>query len=118
MRQPTANLLGKRVLVLSEHKVLREAIKLGLKHRLRMDVVEKPSRPDGLDLVVVTALSFVDQESAPSFQASDHVPLLVISDQPLEPELEVKGVFYLGFPFSYEDLYAKAAEILCPAIPA
>ena len=87
MREPTTKLLGKRVLVLSEHKVLREAIKLGLRHHLEMDVVETTSLSDDLDLVVVTALSFVEQEPAPRRGAYEGVPLLVISDQPLAPDL-------------------------------
>ena len=44
--------------------------------------------------------------------------LLIISDQPIDPKMEVEGVFFLRFPFSYGDLYAKAAEILRSAVPA
>ena len=69
-----------------------------------MDVVETTSLSNGLDLVVVTALSFVEQEPAPRRGAYEGVPLLVISDQPLAPDLEVEGVCYLGFPFGYEGL--------------
>ena len=114
MGEPNTSLLGQRVLVLSAHRVLRQAIKLGLRYRLRMDVVETSALPDGLDLVVATALSFVEQESVPPSPVLGHVPLLIISDRPLDPKLDIEGVFHLGFPFSYEDLYAKTAEILRP----
>jgi hypothetical protein len=112
MREPNFGLLGKRVLVLCEHKVLCQAIKLGLKYRLGMDVVENASLPDGLDLVVATALSFVKEESVLPPQAFGQVPILLISDQPPDLRLDREGVFHLGFPFGYEDLCAKATEIL------
>ena len=116
MRGPVTGLSGKRVLVLSNHRILCEAIKVGLKH-LKMRVVERQSGADGLDLVVLTSLSFLEESAA--VPARDRlpgdlgrVPLLVISD--LKP---VQGpddgqVHHLVFPFHYEELYAKAEEIL------
>ena len=116
MRGPDIGLLGKRVLVLSRHQTLCEAIKVGLKH-LKMNVVEWQAGSDGLDLVVFTLLSSVDASAdvpARDVLPKDlgKVPLLLISDRMPGPNSDGSQVFYLRFPFRYEELYAKTAEIL------
>jgi hypothetical protein len=116
MRGPVTGLSGKRVLVLSNHQILCEAIKVGLKH-LKMRVVERQAVAEGLDLVVLTSLSSLNTSpAAPAREllpeALEAVPLLVISDHKPTPSPDADQVYHLGFPFRYPDLYAKTAEIL------
>ncbi len=126
MQDTVMSRLGRRVIVLSDHQVLRKAIEFGLRHRFQIEIVESPLNEPGQhigveggdpDLVVMTTLSPTDKSMLALAQASldvrlGQVPLLIISHQPLEPGFDCGMVFYLRFPFSYDELYAKTAEIL------
>jgi len=116
--------LGKRVLLLSRHHILAEAIKLGLSHYLLAEVIEateaslacSPHILQDVDLVVVSALSPDDRpdralQSAPCWRDRE-VPLLVITDLPLDGEDGADRVTYLDFPFNYAQLCAAATGIL------
>jgi hypothetical protein len=114
------------VVVLSDHQVLRKAIEFGLRHRFQIEVVESSVNEPGqyvriegedLDLVVMTTLSSTDEPMLALAKASldvqlGQVPLLIISQQPLGSTFDCKKVFHLHFPFSYDELYTKTAEIL------
>jgi hypothetical protein len=119
-----------RVLVLGDHEILCEAIKMGLRRRFEVEFVEPPSYgvaqrandPFGKpDLVIVIVLSTQSVLMELLTQASPYgmpgeIPLLAIAEEGQKPDLDAEGVYRLDFPFTYEELYDKTAEILTDAL--
>jgi hypothetical protein len=124
MRTPINSLPSIRAAVLCDHPVLCEAIEVGLRHRFGIEIVSAPSDTgqmtrlaNRLDLMVLVVLS--SDEDRPSAlqevlsgRAPSHIPLLVISEHPVELSGYVEMTVCLGFPFQYDDLYDAVAEIL------
>jgi DNA-binding response OmpR family regulator len=118
-----SSLSGKRVVVLSDHRVLTTAIELSLKHMLQMEIVDRASdlpaeraQANDLDLLVLATSSPDSEPILVLARASlagrvGQVPLLMISSQPFDTDLETK-IFHLDFPFEHDELCTRVVEIL------
>jgi hypothetical protein len=122
----TTGLMRKRVIVLSDHKVLSRAIEFTLQDRLGVEVVglgwaspgqrEMEAQVGDLDLMVV-AVSLPSSEPVVALAAASlskkigQVPLLIISDRPFYPHPNDK-IFHLNFPFDLDGLPEKVQGIL------
>ena len=113
-----------RALVFGNHPHLCRAIKVGLRQHFDIEFVDAlPSETDQraddltehLDLVIVSAIS----TSSPAVlidtlpgELLERVPVLVILQEDMELELDSGQISCLFFPFLYDELYNKIAEIL------
>jgi len=120
------DLARRKALVLSDNDGLARAIKAHISHRLdvevvRMDVnaerqMEVEEKPAEFDLMVV-ALSSPTREPAEVLSKTrlaeqvGQVPLLVISDRPLEP-LPKGQIIHLNLPFEVDEFHDKLRELL------
>jgi hypothetical protein len=118
-----------RTLVFGDHEILCEAIKTGLSQRFEIEFAAPPllgadpwvNHPiEDLDLVIAIALS---AETAPPelltraspYRMSRQTPLLIIAEEGQKLDLGAERAFRLDFPFTYDELYNKVAEILSHA---
>jgi hypothetical protein len=117
---------GKRAIVICDNELLFKAIEVNLHHRLGMEAVGRVFGPEGFqgtqvndgdfDLIVVALSSPASEPTAALVAASllgqmSDVPLLTISDMPLESLLEAE-ILHLGFPFSPDGLQNRVEETL------
>jgi hypothetical protein len=103
MGEIATGLLGKRVVVLSDHQALCRAIELSLKCLLKMEIVERSSQ--------MPVLRERPGARASLTGAIGQVPLLMISDKSIKPDRDAK-IFHLRFPFDSDQLCDKVSEIL------
>ena len=113
-----------RALVFGNHPHLCKAIKVGLRQHFDIEFVDVlPSETDQrvddltghLDLVIVSAISTrspaVLIDRLPD-ELLERVPVLVIVQEDMELGLDSRQISCLVFPFLYDELYNKIAEIL------
>jgi DNA-binding response OmpR family regulator len=119
-----------RAFVFGNHPHLCKAIKVGLKQHFDIEFVDAlPSEAeqragdlaDRLDLVILSAISTSSPaaliDTLPG-ELLERVPVLVIVQEGKELGLDSGQISYLVFPFSYDELYNKIAEILSHASQA
>ena len=119
-----------RAFVFGNHPHLCKAIKVGLKQHFVIEFVDAlPSEAeqragdlaDRLDLVILSAISTSSPaaliDTLPG-ELLERVPVLVIVQEGKELGLDSGQISYLVFPFSYDELYNKIAEILSHASQA
>jgi hypothetical protein len=121
----SADLAGKRVLVLSDNDRLSRAIELNLKYShlevmrlaLSSQVQEESQTEIGdFDLIVMAMSSSTSEPIVTLARASlvgriGQVPLLIISDRPFHSDPNDR-VIHLDFPFDIDGLHDKVTEIL------
>ncbi len=121
-----ASLAGKRIAILSDNGGLAQAIGLSLSHCIKLEVVKCMSSPltqgkeqiknHDLDLILIaislpTSEPVVMLNRALLTQHIGHVPLLIVSDRPFDPDKD--ALFYhLDFPVNADELHDKVKEIL------
>lgn len=120
-----ADLVGKRVIVLSDDERLARVIESALKHsHLEVEglVLGSPKQRGSqtelgdFDLMVVAVSSPTSEPVVVLAMASlagriGQVPLLIISDRPFHPDLDDQ-IFHLDFPFDIDELHDRVEEIL------
>jgi len=121
----SADLAGKRVLVLSDNDGLSRAIGLNLKHS-HLEVIRlalsspgqrgSQAEMDDFDLIVVAMSSPTSEPVVALARASlagrvGQVPLLIISDRPFHSDPDDQ-IIHLDFPFDINGLRDKVQEIL------
>ncbi len=126
MENISASLVGKRVIALSDNNGLAQAIELNLSHRLKVDVVgvvlsEQKSiwtpEPDShFDLIVVATSLLCSEPVVMLAQSSlirqiGHIPVLIISDRPFEPDPD-HLLFHQDFPLDAGELCSQVSRIL------
>jgi DNA-binding response OmpR family regulator len=121
----SADLAGKRVLVLSDNDRLSRAIELNLKYshlevmRLALSSQgqeESQTEIGDFDLIVMAMSSSTSEPIVTLARASlvgqiGQVPLLIISDRPFHSDPDDQ-VIHLNFPFDIDGLHDKVKEIL------
>ncbi len=113
-----------RAFVFGNHPHLCKAIEVGLRQHFDVEFVDVlPSETDqragdlteSLDLVIVSAISTgspaVLIDTLPG-ELLEQVPVLVIVQEDEELGLDFGKISSLSFPFLYDQLYNKIAEIL------
>jgi hypothetical protein len=117
--------LGKqRIVVLSDNKGLSKAVEINLTSRLKVEVINVSRPASGLqdpscedcDLIIVALSSPCSEPVVALARASlagtiGHVPLLIISDRPFQPD-PADQIAHLDFPFDIETLQLRVSEIL------
>jgi DNA-binding response OmpR family regulator len=121
----SADLAGKRVLVLSDNDRLSKAIELNLKYS-HLEVIrlalssqgheESQTEIGDFDLIVMAMSSSTSEPIVTLAKASlvgriGQVPLLIISDRPFHSDPDNR-VIHLNFPFDIDGLHDKVKEIL------
>ena len=117
----------KRILVITDHRVLGKAIETGLWHLAQIELYNTGQEPALLtsfverygipDLIILTQLSrspdpAAAQELAAALDDYEQVPLLLICKEPTFSGPRGDLIHYLGFPFGLPELQAKVAAIL------
>ena len=121
----SADLAGKRVLILSDNEGLSRAIELNLDGGLEIEVVKLASSPGKgkspaevgeFDLIVVAMSSPTSEPVVALAKASlaeyiGQVPLLIISDRLFRSDPDAQ-IIHLDFPFDIDQLQAQVRELL------